>query len=122
MEKQEKNTELYGVENIKKTYRLAGNLTEGIVAISDGTNATELATVGRNLIFESMGNIPQVKMIPKEYADMSDAEQQEVKDDFAKHFDIPNDQKEEIFENVQECVNAMAKLGFSLLSIRKNKG
>ena len=66
-----------------------------------------------------MGNIPDLKMIPKEYADMSDAEREEINAHFAKEFDIPNDKVEGIIEKAQTWLNASMDLGFSIFQARK---
>ncbi len=119
MKIQQEKTEKYGVENIKKTYRFAGNLTEGVVTIAQDPDLDTIIGAGSNLVLKSIGDIPNLKHIPREYIDMSDEEQQEVKEDFAKHFDIPNDKVEAVFEDAQAWINATAKLGFSLIDARK---
>lgn len=116
MKSQEEKTEKYGVENIKKAHSIAANLSEGIYTIvEDGTNMNELIGVGSNLVLKSMGNIPTLKHIPREYADMSEVEKKEVNEHFAKEHDLPNDVVESIIEKSQTFLNAAMDLGFSMV-------
>lgn len=90
-------TELYGIENIKKSFDVVIEVSEQVVSISKEFNYRKLISFAFKLA--EYGNIVDVlKESLNEFKDLSSVEAEMVADHFKDRFDIENETLEERIE------------------------
>ena len=89
----------YGIKETKEALGFIISLGEGVaLSMEDGISLDDVAH-----FMEALTRAPaafaDIAMVPKELADLSGEEAQELKDFVAADFDIPNDKLEEVIEH-----------------------